>query len=119
MNLHIVLCFASYEVFRLVCRVHSGLIGGTVINWILPWSPSTLNSVANMFLVEHPNIPEQHKTAIVEHIVHVYSNLKSIEGQLLKHEHQKISFSPKHYLELINSYLKLIGLWLLFIYSNA
>lgn len=110
-NLHIVLCFSSYESFRQVCRIHSGLIGGTVINWIHSWSQNTLATVANMFLAEHPNIPEHYKAGIIEHIVHVHSSLKSLEKQLFKHERRKVSFTPKHYLELINSYLKLIGLW--------
>lgn len=108
-NLHIVLCVTPLgESLRNHCRKYPGLIGNMAIDWIRRWSDQTLFSVANLFLLEHPSIPEDHLDSITNHFVHVHQSLQFYSVQLERNIGMRNLTSPTHYLEFIRTYLKLI-----------
>lgn len=54
-------------------------------------------------------IPESYREPIIAHIVHVHQSLKGYNMQYLMKLRRKNFVTPKHYLDFINTYLKLIG----------
>jgi len=57
MNLHIVLCMSPIgDKLRLRLRNFPSLVSCTSLIWILPWSEHALQSVANSYLKENPNL---------------------------------------------------------------
>lgn len=63
-------------------------------------------------------IPDIHREPIISHIVHVHQSLKHYTQQFLLKLRRKNFVTPKHYLDFINTYLKLIGWFLLFIFNK-
>lgn len=61
------------------------------------------------FRLFHGQIPEIHREPIISHIVHVHQSLKHYTQQFLLKLRRKNFVTPKHYLDFINTYLKLIG----------
>lgn len=99
----------SGESLRNRCRNFPGLVGNTSIDWIFPWPEQALFSVATKYLGEHPSISELYKRDIVEHVVHVHNSVIHYTQQYLQSVRRKNFVTPKHYLDFINTYLKLIG----------
>lgn len=99
----------SGDSLRNRCRSFPGLVGSTSIDWVFPWPDQALFAVANTFLSEHPSIPELYKEVIATHVVHVHSSLVYYSAQFLLKLRRKNFVTPKHYLDFINTYLKLIG----------
>lgn len=111
-NLHIVLSMSpSGESLRNRCRNFPGLVGNTSIDWIFPWPEQALFSVATKHLGEHPSISEMYKRDIVEHVVHVHNSVIYYTQEYLQSVRRKNFVTPKHFLDFIGSYLRLIG-WL-------
>lgn len=111
-NLHIVLSMSpSGESLRNRCRNFPGLVGNTSIDWIFPWPEQALFSVATKYLGEHPSISEMYKRDIVEHVVHVHNSVRHYTQQYLQSVRRKNFVTPKHYLDFISTYLRLIGLY--------
>uniref|UniRef100_A0A182NRZ8 AAA+ ATPase domain-containing protein n=1 Tax=Anopheles dirus TaxID=7168 RepID=A0A182NRZ8_9DIPT len=108
-NLHVVLCMSPEgDALRNRCRNFPGLVGSTTIDWVFPWPQQALFAVAKVFLTDHPKIPENYREPIIAHIVHVHQSLKSYNVQYLMKLRRKNFVTPKHYLDFINTYLKLI-----------
>lgn len=108
-NIHIVLCTTPTETFRLLCRLNHGLVGSVYINWMQPWSDKVLTHVANVFLAEHPNIPETYHQSIIGHVVHVHKSIHDYARDYWQKCGRMNYFTPKHYIEFIHNYLKLMG----------
>uniref|UniRef100_A0A8W7PMI7 AAA+ ATPase domain-containing protein n=1 Tax=Anopheles coluzzii TaxID=1518534 RepID=A0A8W7PMI7_ANOCL len=109
-NLHVVLCMSPEgDALRNRCRNFPGLVGSTTIDWVFPWPQQALFAVAKVFLTDHPKIPESYREPIIAHIVHVHQSLKGYNMQYLMKLRRKNFVTPKHYLDFINTYLKLIG----------
>lgn len=96
------------DALRNRCRNFPGLVGSTSIDWVFPWPEQALFAVANVFLSEHPSIPAVHKIGIVAHVVHVHCSLAYYSQQFLAKLRRRNFVTPKHYLDYINTYLKLI-----------
>uniref|UniRef100_A0A182TQL6 AAA+ ATPase domain-containing protein n=1 Tax=Anopheles melas TaxID=34690 RepID=A0A182TQL6_9DIPT len=108
-NLHVVLCMSPEgDALRNRCRNFPGLVGSTTIDWVFPWPQQALFAVAKVFLADHPKIPESYREPIIAHIVHVHQSLKGYNMQYLMKLRRKNFVTPKHYLDFINTYLKLI-----------
>lgn len=108
-NLHVVLSMSpDGDALRNRCRNFPGLVGSTSIDWVFPWPEQALFAVAKVFLTEHPSIPTLHRDAIVSHVVHVHRSLVYYSQQFLQKLRRKNFVTPKHYLDYINTYLKLI-----------
>lgn len=99
----------SGESLRNRCRNFPGLVGNTSIDWIFPWPEQALFSVATKYLGEHPSISELYKCDIVEHVVHVHNSVRDYSQQYLQTVRRKNFVTPKHYLDFISTYLRLIG----------
>lgn len=70
-----------------------------------------LTKVANVFLVGHPMIAENHLDGIVKHVVHVHNSVHNYSARFLA-ECDRLNFiTPKHYLEYIHTNIRLIGLY--------
>lgn len=104
------LCTTPSETFRLICRSNHGLVGSVYINWMQRWSDKVLNKVANTFLAEHPSIPETYQDAIIGHVVHVHRSIHDYSLDYWRNCHRMNYITPKHYIEFIHHYLKLIGI---------
>ncbi|XP_055846772.1 dynein axonemal heavy chain 10 isoform X2 [Episyrphus balteatus] len=108
-NLHVVLCMSpTGESLRNRCRNFPGLIGSTSIDWIFPWPKQALFAVAELFLTEHPMIPEAHRDKIVNHVVHVHGSMDFYSSEYKEKLRRNNYVTPKHYLDFITTYLKLL-----------
>lgn len=109
-NLHVVLCMSPVgDILRNRCRSFPGLVSSTTIDWVFPWPEEALFAVAKTFLAGHPKIPEMHREPIINHVVHVHNSIKFYSADFLQKLRRKNFVTPKHYLDYINTYIKLIG----------
>lgn len=95
--------------FRVRCRQFSGLIGSTTIDYMQPWQEQVLIKVANAFLAEHPLIDEIYLDEIVNHTVHVHQSMHIYAHRYRTKCKRWYFVSPSHYLEFIQTYIRLIG----------
>lgn len=108
-NLHVVLSMSpSGDALRNRCRNFPGLVGSTSIDWVFPWPEQALFAVARRFLADHPAIIAEHRDAVVNHVVHVHKSLVFYSLQFLQKLRRKNFVTPKHYLDYIATYLKLM-----------
>ncbi|XP_011184312.3 dynein axonemal heavy chain 10 [Zeugodacus cucurbitae] len=108
-NLHVSLCMSpSGDALRNRCRSFPGLIGSTYIDWVFPWPQQALSAVAQLFLSEHKMIPAEHRDAIIEHVVHVHTTIQMYSREYLIKLRRNNYVTPKHYLDFINTYLRLL-----------
>uniref|UniRef100_A0A1I8PAD1 Dynein-1, subspecies f n=1 Tax=Stomoxys calcitrans TaxID=35570 RepID=A0A1I8PAD1_STOCA len=108
-NLHVVLSMSpSGDALRNRCRNFPGLIGSTYIDWVFPWPKQALAAVAELFLSEHELIPGTHRDRIMHHVVHVHSSMHHYCREYLQKLRRNNYVTPKHYLDYINTYLRLL-----------
>lgn len=108
-NLHVVLSMSpDGDALRTRCRNFPGLVGSTSIDWVFPWPEQALYAVARRFLAENPNIAVEHRGAIVNHVVHVHKSLVYYSLLFLQQLRRRNFVTPKHYLDYIATYLKLM-----------
>ncbi|PNF33091.1 Dynein heavy chain 10, axonemal [Cryptotermes secundus] len=108
-NLHVGLCTApSADILRNRCREFPALFNNTSIDWFFPWPQQALLAVASVFLAENPRIPEPFRKTIVEHVAHVHSSADAYTRGFLVKLRRRNYVTPKHYLDFINTYLKLL-----------
>ncbi|XP_056647538.1 dynein axonemal heavy chain 10 [Diorhabda sublineata] len=108
-NLHVVLSMSSSgDILSKRCRNFPGLVNNTTIDWIFPWPLQALVAVASVFLKENPKIPEQYRDPIIDHVVHVHSSVNEYTTDYLLKLRRKNYVTPKHYLDFINTYLRLL-----------
>lgn len=129
-NLHVVLCMSpAGDALRNRCRNFPGLIGSTYIDWVFPWPQQALSAVAKLFLTEHSlvssslllvifehnfldlpfQIPSDYRENIMKHVVYVHSTMHHYSKDYLQKLRRNNYVTPKHYLDYINTYLKLLG----------
>ena len=76
-TLHIVLAMSpAGDTLRLRCRNFPGLISNTSIDWFFSWPKEALISVAEFYLRD-TELPEEHRPAIVDHIVNVHMSVQT------------------------------------------
>lgn len=108
-NLHVVLSMSpSGDILSKRCRSFPGLVNNTTIDWIFPWPLQALYAVAQVFLKEYPKIPAPHRPPIIAHVVHVHGSISGYTNDFLVKLRRKNYVTPKHYLDFIQSYLKLL-----------
>ncbi|CAH1165598.1 unnamed protein product [Phyllotreta striolata] len=108
-NLHVVLSMSSVgDVLSKRCRNFPGLVNNTTIDWIFPWPVQALVAVASVFLKENPKIPEMYRDEIIEHVVYVHQSVIDYSFEYLLKLRRKNFVTPKHYLDFIGSYLRLL-----------
>lgn len=108
-NIHLILVMEPNGAFRVRCRQYPGFIGTTTIDYMQPWQEQVLIKVANVFLAAHPLIDETYLDEIVSHAVHVHQSMHTY-SQRYRIEYRRWHFvSPRHYLEFIQTYIRLIG----------
>lgn len=98
----------SGDALRNRCRSFPGLVGNTTIDWIFPWPSQALKSVANGFLSENRKIPDSQKSKIKDHIVHVHESLAHYTQQFLMILRRRNYITPKHFLDYVTTYVKLL-----------
>ncbi|KAF2892470.1 hypothetical protein ILUMI_13689 [Ignelater luminosus] len=108
-NLHVVLSMSpTGDILSKRCRSFPGLVNNTCIDWLFPWPPQALTAVASVFLKDNPKIPETYRDTIVEHVVYVHQRVGVYTVDFLVKLRRKNYVTPKHYLDFINTYLKLL-----------
>ncbi|XP_076380407.1 dynein heavy chain at 89D [Megalopta genalis] len=108
-NLRIALSMSpSGDQLRTRCRSYPGLVNSTTIDWMFPWPEEALVAVANVTLRDNPNVPQDYRERLVEHMVYVHKTVcdSTIDFQLKLRRRNYVT--PKHYLDFINTYLKLL-----------
>ncbi|KAG8225247.1 hypothetical protein J437_LFUL008784 [Ladona fulva] len=108
-NLHVVLTMSPVgDTLRTRARNFPALVGNTVIDWYQPWPQQALLAVARAFLSENSKIPEHLHKTIISHVVHVHQSTFSYNKQVEEKFRRTNYVTPKHYLDFINGYLKLL-----------
>lgn len=108
-NLHVVLSMSpAGDILSKRCRSFPGLVNNTTIDWLFPWPLQALEAVASVFLKENAKIPEAHRTPIVQHVVYVHQTVSDYTMDFMLKLRRKNYVTPKHYLDFIQTYLKLL-----------
>ncbi|KAK5648316.1 hypothetical protein RI129_003208 [Pyrocoelia pectoralis] len=108
-NLHVVLSMSpTGEILSKRCRSFPGLVNNTCIDWLFPWPPQALIAVASVFLKDNPKIPAVYRDIIVEHVVFVHQTVGQFTVDFLVKLRRKNFVTPKHYLDYISTYLRLL-----------
>ncbi|KAJ9583316.1 hypothetical protein L9F63_022333, partial [Diploptera punctata] len=108
-NLHVALCMSpAGDILRNRCRNFPALVNNTCIDWLFPWPKEALIAVASVFLAENPKIPETYRMSVVDHVVYVHSGIGKYTKDFLLKLRRKNYVTPKHYLDFIQTYLKLL-----------
>ncbi|KAK9891062.1 hypothetical protein WA026_013388 [Henosepilachna vigintioctopunctata] len=108
-NLHVVLSMSpSGEILSKRCRSFPGLVNNTTIDWIFPWPIQALFAVASVFLKENPRIPEDFRSTIIEHVVNAHTDIIQFSADYELRLRRKNYVTPKHYLDFIQTYIRLL-----------
>ncbi|KAI4469012.1 dynein heavy chain [Holotrichia oblita] len=108
-NLHVVLSMSpSGDILAKRCRSFPGLVNNTCIDWLFPWPLQALEAVASVFLKEHPKLPEVYRGRVVKHVVYVHQTVSEYTNDFMLKLRRKNYVTPKHYLDFIQTYLKLL-----------
>lgn len=108
-NLHVVLSMSSSgDILSKRCRSFPGLVNNTTIDWIFPWPLQALESVASVFLKDNPKIPEMYRGSIIEHVIYVHQLAIQYTIDYSIKLRRKNYITPKHYLDFITTYLRLL-----------
>ncbi|CAH0724307.1 unnamed protein product, partial [Brenthis ino] len=109
-NLHVVLSMSpSGDILRNRCRSFPGLVNNTTIDWQFPWPKQALLAVANVFLSDVQKIPEEFRSIIVEHVVHVHMSVAHYSAEFLLRLRRNNYVTPKHYMDFLTNYLSLLN----------
>nr|XP_034835442.1 dynein heavy chain 10, axonemal [Maniola hyperantus] len=109
-NLHVVLSMSpSGDILRNRCRSFPGLVNNTTIDWQFPWPKQALLAVANVFLADVQKIPEEFRSIIVEHVVHVHMSVAHYSTEFLLRLRRNNYVTPKHYMDFLTNYISLLN----------
>lgn len=108
-NLHVVLSMSpAGDILSKRCRSFPGLVNNTCIDWLFPWPQQALVAVASVFLKDNPKIPDVYRDSIVDHVVYVHTSVGTFTIDFLVKFRRRNYVTPKHYLDFISTYLKLL-----------
>ncbi|XP_011874224.1 PREDICTED: dynein heavy chain 10, axonemal [Vollenhovia emeryi] len=108
-NLRIALAMSpSDDALRTRCRNCPGLINDTTIDWMFPWPQQALVAVANVLLRDNPIVPQEYKEVIVSHIVYVHTSVLQYTVDFATKLRRRNYVTPRHFLDFIDTYLKLL-----------
>jgi dynein heavy chain len=107
-NLHIVICFSPIgDTFRNRCRDFPSLINCTTIDWFSEWPKDALESVAQRFLGE-VQLADEVRDSCVEMVQVFHTSTQKSSKKFLKEQKRHYYVTPTSYLELINSFKRLL-----------
>ncbi|CAL1680177.1 unnamed protein product [Lasius platythorax] len=108
-NLRIALAMSpSGDALRTRCRNYPGLINNTTVDWMFPWPQQALVAVANVVLRDNPIVPLEHREMIVNHIVYVHTSVLQYTVDFATKLKRRNYVTPRHFLDFISTYLKLL-----------
>ncbi|XP_012151823.2 dynein heavy chain at 89D [Megachile rotundata] len=108
-NLRIALCMSpSGDALRTRCRNYPGLVNSTTIDWMFPWPEQALVAVANVTLRDNPNVSQNHREELVQHMVYVHKTVCDYTIDFQTKLRRRNYVTPKHYLDFIDTYLNLL-----------
>jgi dynein heavy chain len=109
-NLHIALCFSPVgDAFRIRARMFPGLINCTTIDWFHPWPEDALIGVANRFLNELEELPnDELRQKIAEHMAFIHLSIAEANVQFRAQMRRNNYTTPTSFLELIKFYKGLL-----------
>ncbi|XP_011694340.1 PREDICTED: dynein heavy chain 10, axonemal [Wasmannia auropunctata] len=108
-NLRIALAMSpSGDALRMRCRNYPGLINNTTVDWMFPWPQQAMVAVANALLRDNPIVPQEYKKVIVSHIVYVHTSVLQYTADFVTKLRRRNYVTPRHFLDFINTYLKLL-----------
>ena len=109
-NLHVVMAMSPVgDTLRTRCRNFPGMVNNASIDWFFPWPQQALYAVASVFISPDNNlVPEDHREAVVSHVVMVHESVGRYSKQFQQKWRRNNYVTPKHYLDFINTYLKLL-----------
>uniref|UniRef100_G3TQL9 Dynein axonemal heavy chain 1 n=1 Tax=Loxodonta africana TaxID=9785 RepID=G3TQL9_LOXAF len=111
-NIHMVLCMSPIgEVFRARLRQFPSLVNCCTIDWFNEWPAEALESVANMFLNEIPELEATSEVTegLIQVCVSIHQSVASKCAEYLAELARHNYVTPKSYLELLNIFSILIG----------
>ena len=111
-NLHCVLCMSPIgEVFRARLRQFPALVNCCTIDWYSAWPDEALQSVAQSFLNDLPNLSENAElvNGIVNTCVNLQQSVIDASDRFEKLLGRKNYVTPTSYLDLISIFSKMIG----------
>jgi dynein heavy chain len=91
------------DTLRIRCRNFPGLISNTSIDWFFSWPKEALISVAEFYLRD-TELPEEHRPAIVDHIVNVHMSVQTYSKEFEEKLKRKNFATPKNYLDFLKTY---------------
>lgn len=84
--LHVVLCFSPVgDKFRIRARQFPALVNCTQLDWFHGWPHEALLSVAQRFLAGVPDIPDDVRGSMAEHMAQAHQVGVFVAGVLLHH----------------------------------
>ena len=108
-NLHIVLTFSPIgDSLRNRIRNFPSLVNCTTIDWFSEWPKDALESVAERFLAEE-ELDDEVRRACVQMVQSFHTRTQAQAAKFLKQEKRNYYVTPTSYLELINSFKRLLG----------
>ncbi|XP_067855101.1 dynein axonemal heavy chain 1 [Heptranchias perlo] len=112
-NIHTVLCMSPIgEVFRARLRQFPSLVTCCTIDWFNEWPTEALQSVANTYLGELPELDANSNImdALVQMCVSIHQTVAKKSLQYLSELSRYNYITPKSYLDLLSLFSKLIGI---------
>jgi dynein heavy chain len=108
-NLHIVLCLSPIgAAFRNRLRNYPSLVNCCTIDWFQEWPPEALDRVATQFLAKL-EMEDDVKRGCVQTMVVMQRGVYQLTEKFRDVERRNYYVTPTSYLELISSFLDLIG----------
>ena len=108
-NLHIVLCFSPIGAsLRNRIRSFPSLVNCTTIDWFSEWPKDALESVAEQFLASE-DLESDVRKQCVQMVQLFHTTTQTQAAKFLKFEKRNYYVTPTSYLELINSFKRLLS----------
>lgn len=109
-NLHIVLATSPVgDSFRNRCRMFPSLVNCCTIDWFDEWPREALLSVSQRFLKYVDLGSDDMRDRIAEVCVHIHSSVGETAKKFYAELRRRYYTTPTSYLELINSYITMLG----------
>lgn len=105
-NLHVVIAMTPVgDLLSRRCRNFPGMVNNACIDYLFPWPDEALLAVASELIPpDSPLIPDQHRDAIIQHIVDVHKSVNVISDEFTGKLRRQNYVTPKNYLDFISTY---------------
>ncbi|WZN65433.1 heavy chain of dynein [Chloropicon roscoffensis] len=108
-NLHTVVCMSPVgDAFRSRLRMFPSLVNCCTIDWFSEWPQDALKSVATQFLAEVDLSTPELRSACEDMCIEFHVKIRQLATKFLEEERRYYYATPTSYLELINTYKKLL-----------